>query len=187
MQLRYATITGVARDDLPDGGAWLYAETVRKIHELNPDTGVENLIPDFNGKPELLQEGFEVTFTEPVAGEVSPEQVLLSQYDYDYWWEYGSPERGTKTVDVLSTALSEDKKTLTILTAGLTPAMCARCVLKLLIFFQKNTCEFWFKICENPLDEVKHFWANFFHYRLTPFLHHSIVDDFALPVCCDIR
>ena len=59
MQLRYATITGVARDDLPDGGAWLYAETVRAIHELNPDTGVENLIPDFNGKPDLLAEVFE--------------------------------------------------------------------------------------------------------------------------------
>ena len=58
MGLRYATITGVARDDLPDGGAWLYAETVRKIHELNPDTGIENLIPDFNGKPELLEEVF---------------------------------------------------------------------------------------------------------------------------------
>ncbi len=77
----------------------------------------------------LLQEGFEVTFTEPVAGEVTSEEVLLTQYDYDYWWEYGSPERGTKTVDVLSTSLSEDKKTLTILTAGLTPAMCVRCVL----------------------------------------------------------
>jgi len=59
MGLRYSTITGVARDDLPDGGAWLYAETVRQIHELNPGTGVENLIPDFNGKPDLLQEVFE--------------------------------------------------------------------------------------------------------------------------------
>ena len=59
MQLRYATITGVARDDLPDGGSWLYAETVRAIHELNPDTGVENLIPDFNGKADLLTEVFE--------------------------------------------------------------------------------------------------------------------------------
>ena len=58
MELRYATITGVARDDLPDGGAWLYAETVRAIHELNPGTGVENLIPDFNGRPELLDEVF---------------------------------------------------------------------------------------------------------------------------------
>ena len=59
MGLRYATITGVARDDLADGGAWLYAETVNAIHRLNPDTGVENLIPDFNGKPELLREVFE--------------------------------------------------------------------------------------------------------------------------------
>jgi lipoic acid synthetase len=59
MKLRYATITGVARDDLEDGGAWLYAETVRVIHALNPDTGVENLIPDFNGKPDLLREVFE--------------------------------------------------------------------------------------------------------------------------------
>ncbi len=59
MDLRYSTITGVARDDLPDGGAWLYAETVRKIHELNPNTGVENLIPDFNGKEDLLAEVFE--------------------------------------------------------------------------------------------------------------------------------
>ena len=49
MGLRYSTVTGVARDDLPDGGAWLYAETVRAIKELNPDTGVELLIPDFNG------------------------------------------------------------------------------------------------------------------------------------------
>src|SRR5690349_17310426 len=59
MGLRYATITGVARDDLPDGGAWLYAETVKQIHALNPGTGVENLIPDFNGKPDLLTEVFE--------------------------------------------------------------------------------------------------------------------------------
>ena len=58
MGLKYATITGVARDDLPDGGAWLYAETVRSIHELNPDTGVENLVPDFNGRPDLLEEVF---------------------------------------------------------------------------------------------------------------------------------
>lgn len=58
MGLRYSTITGVARDDLPDGGAWLYAETVRQIHALNPGTGVENLIPDFNGIPELLDEVF---------------------------------------------------------------------------------------------------------------------------------
>jgi lipoyl synthase len=58
MGLRYATVTGVARDDLPDGGAWLYAETVRQIHLLNPGTGVELLIPDFNAVPEQLAEVF---------------------------------------------------------------------------------------------------------------------------------
>jgi lipoic acid synthetase len=58
MGLRYATVTGVARDDLPDGGAWLYAETVRQIHQLNPGTGVELLAPDFNAVPELLAEVF---------------------------------------------------------------------------------------------------------------------------------
>ncbi len=58
MGLRYATITGVARDDLADGGAWLYAETVRQIHQVNPGTGVELLAPDFNAIPELLAEVF---------------------------------------------------------------------------------------------------------------------------------
>jgi lipoyl synthase len=58
MGLKYATITGVARDDLPDGGAWLYAETVRQIHALLPGCGVELLIPDFNGDPTLLDEVF---------------------------------------------------------------------------------------------------------------------------------
>jgi lipoic acid synthetase len=59
MGLRYATVTGVARDDLPDGGSWLYAETVRQIRELSPGTRVELLIPDFNGEPGRLDAVFE--------------------------------------------------------------------------------------------------------------------------------
>jgi lipoic acid synthetase len=59
MGLRYATVTGVCRDDLPDEGAWLYAETIRKIHELNPETGVEMLAPDFSGNPDYLNQLFE--------------------------------------------------------------------------------------------------------------------------------
>lgn len=55
MGLRYATVTGVARDDLSDEGAWLYAETIRQIHDLNPGTGVEILIPDFTGHQNLIQ------------------------------------------------------------------------------------------------------------------------------------
>jgi len=59
MKLRYATVTGVARDDLPDEGAWLHAETVRQIHALNPGTGVEILATDFSGNPSLLAEVFD--------------------------------------------------------------------------------------------------------------------------------
>jgi len=58
MGLRYATVTGVARDDLPDGGAWLYAETVRRIHALGQDVGVELLIPDFTADEAQLAEVF---------------------------------------------------------------------------------------------------------------------------------
>ncbi|MBD0673323.1 lipoyl synthase [Streptomyces sp. CBMA156] len=63
MDLNYATITGVARDDLADGGSWLYAETVRQVHAMTAGreagrTGVELLIPDFNAVPEQLAEVF---------------------------------------------------------------------------------------------------------------------------------
>src|SRR5256884_898719 len=63
MDLNYATITGVARDDLEDGGAWLYAETVRQIHAQTAGreagrTKVELLIPDFNADPAQLAEVF---------------------------------------------------------------------------------------------------------------------------------
>jgi lipoic acid synthetase len=59
MGLRYATVTGVCRDDLADEGAWLYAETIRQIHALNPGVGVEMLAPDFSGRQDLLDTVFE--------------------------------------------------------------------------------------------------------------------------------
>ena len=59
MGLKYATITGVTRDDLGDEGAWLYAETIKQVHALNPGCGVEMLAPDFSGNPELLKQVFE--------------------------------------------------------------------------------------------------------------------------------
>lgn len=54
--LRYATVTCVSRDDLPDGGAWLNAETVRAIHTINPTTGVEILVGDFKCNPDSVQQ-----------------------------------------------------------------------------------------------------------------------------------
>lgn len=56
MGLRYATVTGVCRDDLPDEGAWLYAETIRQIHDQNPGVGVEMLAPDFSGHADLIDQ-----------------------------------------------------------------------------------------------------------------------------------
>ncbi len=54
MKLKYAVLTSVDRDDLPDLGCGHWVETVKKVRELNPDIKVETLIPDFQGKSELL-------------------------------------------------------------------------------------------------------------------------------------
>ncbi len=49
--LKFAVVTSVNRDDLPDGGAAHFAATIRQIRRLNPDGGIEVLIPDFLGQP----------------------------------------------------------------------------------------------------------------------------------------
>ncbi|MGD9993002.1 MAG: lipoyl synthase [Salinivirgaceae bacterium] len=56
LKLKHAVITSVDRDDLPDGGASVWVETIQKIKALNPNTTIEVLIPDFDGKPELIQQ-----------------------------------------------------------------------------------------------------------------------------------
>jgi lipoic acid synthetase len=55
LKLRYAVITSVTRDDLPDGGAGCFAETIRAIRRKTPDTRVEVLIPDFQGDQDALR------------------------------------------------------------------------------------------------------------------------------------
>ncbi|MDO5644938.1 MAG: lipoyl synthase [Dermabacter sp.] len=59
MGLKYATVTGVARDDLSDGAAGLFAETCRQIHAISPGTGVELLIDDIKGDPSAMQKVFD--------------------------------------------------------------------------------------------------------------------------------
>lgn len=59
MQLKHAVITSVDRDDLPDLGAGFWVETIREVKKLNPDTTIEVLIPDFQGKTELIQKVIE--------------------------------------------------------------------------------------------------------------------------------
>ncbi len=55
MQLEHVVVTSVARDDLPDGGAHIFAETILALRRECPGTGVEVLIPDFNGAAEPLR------------------------------------------------------------------------------------------------------------------------------------
>jgi lipoic acid synthetase len=55
LNLRYAVVTSVDRDDLPDGGAWIFAETIRKLKHASPGIRVEVLIPDFRGDSEALR------------------------------------------------------------------------------------------------------------------------------------
>ena len=55
MGVKHVVITSVDRDDLDDGGAEIWAETIRKVKEVNPSTTIETLIPDFDAKEELIQ------------------------------------------------------------------------------------------------------------------------------------
>ncbi len=55
MQLRHAVITSVDRDDLPDFGAWAFAETIRQIHDRVPGCSVEVLVPDFQGDENAIR------------------------------------------------------------------------------------------------------------------------------------
>ena len=54
MSLRYVVVTSVDRDDLPDGGAGIFAETIRRIRMRRPECGIEVLVPDFQGKQESI-------------------------------------------------------------------------------------------------------------------------------------
>jgi lipoic acid synthetase len=55
MKLRHCVITSVDRDDMEDGGAGIWADTIRAVKEMNPATTIETLVPDFRGRKDLLQ------------------------------------------------------------------------------------------------------------------------------------
>jgi len=79
----------------------------------------------------LLQDGFEIGLTLPLADglAVGPGNARVRQYDYDYWWEYGSPDRSNVELPVSAVELSPDRRTLTVHAPGLAPAMVARLAL----------------------------------------------------------
>ena len=56
LELKHCVLTSVDRDDLPDGGAWAWAETIKQVKQLNDKTTIEALIPDFDGKKDLINQ-----------------------------------------------------------------------------------------------------------------------------------
>jgi hypothetical protein len=74
----------------------------------------------------LIDAGFELEFTQPLRSAPQPADVQLFQYDYDYWWEYGSPARHQTQLAVGGVALSADKRTATLRIPGLKAGMCVR-------------------------------------------------------------
>jgi lipoic acid synthetase len=86
MQLKHAVITSVDRDDLSDFGAQHWADTIRKIKEVNPDTTVEVLIPDFQGHLELVDKVIEaapeiISHNMETVRRISPEVRSAAKYE----------------------------------------------------------------------------------------------------------
>jgi glucose/arabinose dehydrogenase len=79
----------------------------------------------------LLQDGFELRFTQPLAAAPAPtpEQFHVTQYHYDYWWQYGSPERGTTALVVRAVEPSADRTRLVLRIEHLAAGEMVRCVL----------------------------------------------------------
>ena len=69
----------------------------------------------------LLQDGFEITFTKPLS---SVPDVYAQKYDYNWWWEYGSPQQNVEDLKVQNVSLSEDSMMVTITLEGLEAGKC---------------------------------------------------------------
>ncbi len=86
MNLKHCVLTSVDRDDLDDGGAGIWAQTIRKTKEQNFGTTIETLIPDFDGRPELIQQVIEaapevVSHNLETVRRLTPSTRSRAQYD----------------------------------------------------------------------------------------------------------
>ena len=114
MGLKHAVITSVARDDLKDGGASVWAATVRAIRHRNPVTAIEILIPDFRGKDENLDT---VLDAKPDILNHNMETVRrlqrpirkTAQYERSLWVLRHAKERGFITKTGLMLGIGEKK------------------------------------------------------------------------------
>jgi lipoyl synthase len=86
LNLKHVVITSVDRDDLPDGGAAIWAETVRKVKELNPGITIETLVPDFGGNAIQLQQVIDsapdiISHNLETVSRLTPQVRSAAQYD----------------------------------------------------------------------------------------------------------
>ena len=86
LNLKHCVLTSVDRDDLDDGGASIWAETVRQIKKLNPEITIETLIPDFDGRTELIQQVIDagpevISHNIETVRRLSPKMRSKAEYD----------------------------------------------------------------------------------------------------------
>jgi glucose/arabinose dehydrogenase len=114
----------------PDGRTLYCGMTNRGWGGRAPEDGLARIryqggVPFAVHDVHLLQDGFELTFTRPLAAEVQADAVQVTQYDYNYWWEYGSPRAHVTERAVSGLEVSEDRRKLTLTLDQLEPGMVA--------------------------------------------------------------
>lgn len=124
-------VGSAARVAFAPDGTLMVGMTNRGWGGLPPSDGIARVrwtgeLPMEMERVHILQDGFEVSFTKPLGG---VPKVTAERYDYDWWWEYGSPERNTTPMPLAGSSLSEDGLTMTIRLEGMAAGTCARVVL----------------------------------------------------------
>ncbi len=127
-------IGSAVRTCFASDGTMFIGRTERGWGGQAPGDGIGRLRPIKGKSPlemqtvHLLSDGFEITFTEPLDENCKPAiaDIYLAQYDYNYWWEYGSPEQRTRPIPMTGISLSNDRLVLTVKAPTLRPARIAR-------------------------------------------------------------
>ena len=120
----------------PDG-TMIVGRTNRGWGGQSPASGLGRLRPTGKTPLEihtvhLIQKGFELRLTKPLANDCRPKlaDFDLVQYDYNYWWEYGCPELRTRKITIDAVEVSRDRRTVTVRASGLRAAKIARMKVK---------------------------------------------------------
>jgi len=123
----------------PDGSLFC-GLTNRGWGGLAPSSGLARVrwtgrVPFEMRSVHLVQDGFEIALTRPAQRglTLTPQQVRASQYHYDWFWQYGSPERATQALEVRSVALDETRTRLRLVIPALAAGEMVRCVIEGLV------------------------------------------------------